>query len=74
MTPAPEPVEFAARDGLSIGGTLYRPAGPGGLAVQMQSAAGVPQGFYAKFASYLAGRGFTVLTFDYRGIGRSPRC
>ena len=34
-------------------------------------ATGVPQSYYAKFAAYLAERGFSVLTFDYRGIGRS---
>jgi predicted alpha/beta hydrolase len=27
----------------------------------------VPQTYYAKFAAYLAERGFKVLTFDYRG-------
>jgi len=31
----------------------------------------VKQEYYGKFAAYLAERGFTVLTFDYRGIGRS---
>jgi len=30
-------------------------------------ATGVPQAYYAKFAAYLAERGFKVLTFDYRG-------
>ncbi len=34
-------------------------------------ATGVPQSYYAKFAAYLAERGFAVLTFDYRGIARS---
>lgn len=64
-------VEFPARDGLALGGTLFRPASPAGGALQIQAAAGVPQQYYAKFAAYLAGRGFTVLSFDYRGIGRS---
>jgi len=68
---AAEPVEFAARDGLQIGGTLFRASAPAARAVQVQAAAGVPQEYYAKFAAYLASRGFTVLTFDYRGIGRS---
>ena len=34
-------------------------------------ATGVPQGYYAKFAAWLAAQGFRVLTFDYRGIGKS---
>ena len=37
----------------------------------MHPATGVPQQYYGRFAAYLAERGFTVLTFDYRGIGRS---
>ncbi|HXM82485.1 MAG TPA: alpha/beta fold hydrolase [Burkholderiales bacterium] len=42
-----------------------------GRALQINAAAGVKQEYYGKFAAYLAERGFTVLTFDYRGIGRS---
>lgn len=64
-------VEFAARDGYRLGGTLYRPRTPNRRAVLLQAAAGVKQEFYGKLAGYLAGRGFTALTFDYRGIGRS---
>lgn len=64
-------VEFAARDGYRLAGTLYRPATPNRRAVLFQSATGVRQEFYGKFAAYLAARGFSALTFDYRGIGRS---
>ncbi len=64
-------VTFAARDGLALGGTLFRPQVRHGAAVIIQAAAGVKQEYYGKFAAYLAERGFTVLTFDYRGIGRS---
>lgn len=32
---------------------------------------GVPKYYYTKFARFLAGRGFTVITYDYRGIGGS---
>ena len=32
---------------------------------------GVRQDFYAAFAQWLAGQGWRVTTFDYRGIGRS---
>jgi predicted alpha/beta hydrolase len=64
-------VEFAARDGYRLAGTLYRPRTPNRRAVLLQAAAGVKQEFYGKLAAYLAGRGFTALTFDYRGIGRS---
>jgi len=64
-------VDFAARDGYRLAGTLYRPRTPNRRAVLLQAAAGVKQEYYAKFAEYLAGRGFAALTFDYRGIGRS---
>jgi hypothetical protein len=64
-------VEFAARDGYRLAGTLYRPRTPNRRAVLLQAAAGVKQEYYGKFAEYLASRGFAALTFDYRGIGRS---
>jgi predicted alpha/beta hydrolase len=64
-------VEFPARDGYRLAGTLYRPKTPNRRAVLFQAAAGVKQEYYGKFADYLATRGFTALTFDYRGIGRS---
>lgn len=65
------PVEFAARDGFRLGGTLYRPAQPNGRAVLLNSAVGVRQQFYSAFAAFLEERGFTVLTYDYRGIAAS---
>jgi len=64
-------VEFAARDGTRLAGTLYRPRAPNRRAVLLQAASGVKQEYYGKFAAYLATRGFAALTFDYRGIGRS---
>jgi predicted alpha/beta hydrolase len=40
--------------------------------VLIAPATAVPQGYYAKFARYLAAtQGFRVVTLDYRGIGRS---
>jgi predicted alpha/beta hydrolase len=65
------PVEFAARDGFKLGGTLYRPAQPNGRAVLVNSAVGVRQQYYSAFAAFLEERGFTVLTYDYRGIAAS---
>jgi predicted alpha/beta hydrolase len=64
-------VELTARDGYRLGATLFRPAASNGRAVLVMAATGVPQEYYAKFAAFLAERGFTALTFDYRGIGRS---
>jgi predicted alpha/beta hydrolase len=69
--PGAEPCEIQARDGYRLGATLFRPASSNGRALQINAAAGVKQEYYGKFAAYLAERGFTVITFDYRGIGRS---
>jgi len=63
-----KPLEIEARDGIRLGATLFE---GGDAAVMVMPATGVPQQYYAKFAAYLAEAGFTVLTFDYRGIGRS---
>ena len=62
---------LAARDGYPLAATLYAPAASAGRGALIMPATGVPQDYYAKFAAYLVERGFTVLTFDYRGIGRS---
>jgi predicted alpha/beta hydrolase len=64
-------VELTARDGYRLGATLFQPAATNGRAVLVMAATGVPQAYYGKFAAFLAERGFTVLTFDYRGVGRS---
>ncbi len=66
-----EPVDFAARDGYRLAGTLYTPPGAARAGVAIHAATGVRQQFYARFAAYLASRGFLALTFDYRGIGAS---
>jgi predicted alpha/beta hydrolase len=39
----------------------------------MVSAMGVTQSFYAPLAAWLAGEGYLVATFDYRGVGQSRR-
>lgn len=40
-------------------------------AILVNSATGVKQGYYAEFARYFASLGYTVITYDYRGIGSS---
>jgi predicted alpha/beta hydrolase len=66
-------VEVPARDGYLLAATLFRPENPNGRAVLIHAATGVRREYYGRFASFLAERGFTVLTFDYRGIGGSRR-
>jgi predicted alpha/beta hydrolase len=60
-----------ARDGVRLAATLFEPATPNGEAILLNSGTGIPRQFYGAFASHLALRGFTVLTYDYRGIGGS---
>lgn len=73
MAPQGTPVELTAADGFVLGATLFGPApAPGiGRAVMLCPGGGVPAGVYRRFAGWLAARGLPVLTFDYRGIGRS---
>lgn len=45
--------------------------GPAQGTVVIGAAMGVPQAYYADFARWLAGQGWQVVTFDYRGAGAS---
>src|SRR5688572_9957669 len=59
-----------ARDGYPLSATVF-----GGRAasdwVVVNSATAVPRGYYARFARFLASEGWSVVTYDYRGIGGS---
>lgn len=72
LPPASHPLTLRAGDGELLAGTLFR-ASSERAAVLLVGATAVPQRFYARFAAFLASRGLTVLTFDYRGIGQSRR-
>lgn len=50
---------------------VFEPASAPLATVVVPSAMGVVQNFYARFADWLASRGYRVVTFDYRGIGLS---
>jgi predicted alpha/beta hydrolase len=66
-------VEIPTTDGRRLVGSLFLPRDDLHRAVIVAPAMGVGQTFYCYFARYLANRGFTALTFDYRGIGASAR-
>lgn len=78
-----EHVVIHTQDGYTLAGTLYtalgRESGHDGQqnssedVVLINSGTGVKRGYYHKFALYLQTHGFTVLTYDYRGIGDSLR-
>ena len=66
-------LELRARDGFPLAGRLW--ALPGVRLVQraalVNSGAGIPSGFYDRFAAFLAQGGVPTLVYDYRGICRS---
>ncbi|MDT8989849.1 alpha/beta fold hydrolase [Curvibacter sp. APW13] len=49
----------------------FAPVNPAHGTVVIGAAMGVPQAYYADFASWLSGQGWQVVTFDYRGSGAS---
>ncbi|NGY06399.1 alpha/beta hydrolase family protein [Solimonas terrae] len=65
-----ESIEFAAADGYRLHGSLQRPLRARAVIV-IHPATGVPERLYLPFARFLAAQGYAVLTYDYRGIGRS---
>jgi predicted alpha/beta hydrolase len=66
------PIPLLTPDGVTLSGRLFSAEAPRAVVV-LASALGVPQPFYARFAGHLASEGFTVLTFDYRGVGDSAQ-
>ncbi|WP_428425707.1 alpha/beta hydrolase family protein [Pararhizobium sp.] len=67
-----EPIGIVCRDGVRLGGHLWTPGGNSGCgAIVINPATGVLGRYYHPYARFLAGHGFTVLTYDYRGIGQS---
>lgn len=66
-------IQIAATDGYALGATLHyadAPAQPELLAI-INCATGVKASYYARYARFLADHGYLVITWDYRGIGRS---
>ena len=60
-----------AKDGTRILQTLFLPEILNNTVIIIGASAHVRQDFYAEFASFLAENNYTVVTFDYRGIGLS---
>jgi predicted alpha/beta hydrolase len=65
------PCTLTARDGTALQARLFEPVGLTRDAVQVAGGLGIPQRFYASFATWLAARGYRVMTFDLRGMGLS---
>lgn len=65
-------IRIVCRDGVELGGHWWSAAdGTASAAVIVNPATGVLARYYHRYARFLAGHGFDVLTYDYRGIGES---
>ncbi len=68
----PHAFPIIAADGQPLQGWLWQGRGAGANPVVTVHCATAVQGrYYNRFAAWLAGQGFEVLTYDYRGIGGS---
>jgi predicted alpha/beta hydrolase len=73
VRPDPRRVSIQAL-GAELAGRLYLPAARPRVAVVLHGATGVPQSFYAPFATWLAAEmGYACLSYDYRDFGASAR-
>jgi predicted alpha/beta hydrolase len=68
-------ITILCADGIALGGHLWESEGPTSGTVIVNPATGVLARYYHYYARWLASRGLTVITYDYRGIGlsRPPR-
>lgn len=71
QAPAFNAIEMPAVDGVPLAARHFAPTGRARGAVLVAGAMGVPQTFYAPFATWLAASGYHALTFDFRGSGLS---
>ena len=67
----PETLRLRAADGHAITALRYAATRNEQARIVVAGATGVPQRFYRRMAGYMAQRGVSVLTLDYRGIGLS---
>lgn len=62
--------QVLCRDDYPISLTLYESDQAKGIVI-IAAALGVPQPFYRRYAEFLCGQGYDVITFNYRGTGDS---
>lgn len=58
-------------DGFNLSVKIFEPENAIGKLLIINSATGVKQQVYFSFAKYISQNGFTVITYDYSGIGES---
>lgn len=64
-------IEVVCVDGVRLVGQLWRSRRRALGSVIINGATGVHSRFYHRYAAFLSGAGFDVLTYDYRGVGGS---
>lgn len=64
-------IDLITDDGYILSGHVFEPNFPNHKLLLINSATGVKQQIYFSFAQFFAEHGFTVITYDYRGIGLS---
>jgi len=64
-------LKLTASDQFPITAHIFLPEKSNGRLLLINSATGVRQQLYFSFARYFSQKGFTVITYDYRGIGLS---
>lgn len=66
-----EKLILSTEDQVSLTAHIFKPEKSNQKILLINSATGVKQQIYFSFAQYFTDKGFTVLTYDYRGIGLS---
>ncbi len=64
-------LKISTKDGYKISIILREPNNKRKGVVQIQGGIGLSQELYSNFATYVTQNGYTTVTFDYRGIGKS---
>jgi len=64
-------IDVITEDNYTLSVHLFEPQDPNHKLLLINSATGVKQQIYFSFAQFFSEQGFTVITYDYRGIGLS---
>lgn len=64
-------ISITTADQYKLSAHIFEPENPQQKIVLINSATGVRQQIYFSLAQYFSEHGFTVITYDYRGIGQS---
>lgn len=63
--------QITTTDGYQLAARVYQENNDNNIVLLIAGATGVPQRYYRRFASKMVTKGFTVISFDYRGIADS---